>query len=776
MILAGNSGGCNGSRGVRARWRANMGGTRPARLGLVLCFVGGLALLSACVEASPSIEEVRQQQQAGQYAETVEPLRRLIEEAPDDPETLYLYGRALWSTGQFGFAMWPLKGAMVDPDYKLPAGILFVNSLMRNEAWRDAERVCNELLAELDEDSVDLLTMRASARQGSRANYEGAIEDADRVLELEPDNTDVLIPRTVSLLALGRVEEAGEALRELDALYRDGSLGLTGSPKFCTAGAVFAMEKGEEELAVERFDRCLEEFPADSLLLSNVVDFYDRRRDFDRTLEILTRALEAEPESQALRDNLAMRLHGAGREEDALAVLLEATEQPAIIPRIRAWLSAGAFYSSIDMMDEAIAAYEQAMALLSARTPDVDLRYADALVRAQQFEKALAWAEGMDVAAHRSMIRGRALLEMGETAPALESLSEGNRFWPNNAVARYYTAVAAERLGLIDRAVEEYRYSIRIEPDSTDAVIRLAHTYIALGESSTALNTLSLTSFDHPDATEILALKGRIMSRQGVFKTAPRQFVSLFSQPGFRGRGMAALAQGIFDRSGPKAAVAYLEAAEDLDLTDPRAVDAVAKLVDWLPKVGRADDAVELTARAREAHPGEPDFWALHGQALSNTDAAPTRVVRSAFEKALELEEDNAIALRGLAKALAPFEDRAEEALELYRRAIARDPQDESASEALARLLRSMGRTKESVPVLERLVREQPWDASGILLLVEMRLDAGTSDRAQWAGSRELLDRARRLRYGARGAGARIENLEARLLDDPAARAVPDVS
>ena len=266
------------------------------------------------------------------------------------------------------------------------------------------------------------------------------------------------------------------------------------------------------------------------------------------------------------------------------------------------------------------------------------------------------------------------------------------------------------------------------------------------------------------------------MSRQGVFKIAPRQFASLFSQPGFRGRGMAALAQGIFERAGPKAAVAYLEAAEDLDLTDLRAVDAVAKLVDWLPKVGRADDAVELTARAREAHPSEPDFWALHGQALSNTDAAPSRVVRSAFEKALELEEDNAIALRGLAKTLAPFEDRAEEALELYRRAIARDPQDESASEALARLLRSMGRTKESVPVLERLVRERPWDASGILLLVEMRLDAGTSDRAQWVGSRELLDRARRLRYGARGAAARIEELEARLLDDPAARAAPDVS
>jgi tetratricopeptide (TPR) repeat protein len=665
---------------------------------------------------------------------------------------------------------------MVDPDYKLPAGILFVNSLMRNQAWRDAERICNELLAELDEDNVDLLTLRAAARQGSRANYEGAIEDADRVLELDPDNTEVLIPRTVSLLALERVEEAGEALRQLDALYRDESLGLGGSAKFCTAGAVFAMEKGEEVLAEERFDRCLEEFPADSLLLSNALDFFDRRRDSDRSLEILTRALEAEPGSQAFRDNLATRLHIAEREDDALAVLLEATEHSAIPARIRAWVSVGIFYSSIDAMDESIAAYEQALALLSARSPDLDLRYADALVRAKRFEEALALAEGMGVAAQRSMIRGRVLLEMGETARALESFSEGNRLWPNNAVARYYTAVAAERLGLIDRAVEEYRYSIRIEADSTDAVIRLAHTYVALGEPSNALNILSLTSFAHPEAAEILALKGQIMTRRGVFSSAPQRLVAIFAQPGFRGRGMAALAQGIFERAGPETAVAYLEAAEDLDLTDPQIVDVVAKLVDWLPQVGRADDAVDLTTHAREAHPSEPDFWALHGQALSNADAVPTRVVRSAFEKALELEEENTIALRGLAKALVPFEDRAEEALELYRRAIALDPGDASAPEALARVLRSMGRTHESVPVLEGLIREQPWNASGILLLLEMRLDAGMSDRAEWAGGRELLERARRLRHGSRDPAAWIENLEARLLDDRAAHTAPEVS
>jgi tetratricopeptide (TPR) repeat protein len=729
-----------------------------------------LALLAGCFDRGPSIDDVRQMQESGHYRETIEPLRRLIAEDPENPEVLFLYGRALWSTGQFGLAMWPLKDAMEDPEYRRQAGNLFANSLMRSEAWEDAEKICNELLAELEDDQVEqeieLLTLRSYARQGSRSNYEGAIEDADRVLELDPDNTDVLIPRTVSLLALERVDEAAEALRQLDELYRDESLGLTGSAKFCTAGAVFAKEKGEPDLARERFNRCLEEFPADSLLLQNAIEFYDGRREFDRSLEILELAVEAEPESQDLRDGLALRLHAAGKEEEAVSVLLEATEQESIPAQIRGWVSAGGYYSSINEMDEAIAAYEHALELLSARPPDLDVRYADALVRAGRYEEALAWAEGMEVPAQRSMIRGRALLDMGEPAAALEAFSEGNRLWPNNAIARYYTAVAAERLGLIDRAVEEYRYSVRIEPDSTDAVIRLAKTYVALGEPSNALSVLGLATPSHPQAAEILALKGEIMSQVGIFNSAPRQLVSMFSQPTFRGQGMAALAQGTYERAGLKAAVGYLEAAKDVDWTDPREAEALAKLVDWLPELDRAGDAVELADKAREAHPEEADFWALYGQALleqASSGAEPDpEPIRSAFQKALELEEDNPIALRGLAAMQASIGGHPEEAIELYQRAIELDPRDEVAPEALARLLRSLGRTREAVEVVEQWVREQPWNASGVLLLVEMRLDAGMTDREEAQRNRELLDRARRLRYASRRHLAWMERLEAR--------------
>ncbi|HKK52203.1 MAG TPA: hypothetical protein VKA74_11480, partial [Myxococcota bacterium] len=234
-----------------ARWRrrlrdrgAKAAGRPAARTGLGIWLM--LSLLSgiACSSSLPTLDEIRSLQAAGRYQESIEPLRQLIDEEPGDPERLHLYGKALSSIGRYGLALWSLDAAMEHPDHLLPAGKLFVNALILSEAWEAAEEACEEILEVVGEDA-DILTLRARARQGSRRDYEGALADADRVLELEPDNKAVLIPRTVALLALQRVEEAGEALRELDALYRDESLGIEGSPKFCTAGAIFAFEKGE---------------------------------------------------------------------------------------------------------------------------------------------------------------------------------------------------------------------------------------------------------------------------------------------------------------------------------------------------------------------------------------------------------------------------------------------------------------------------------------------------------------------------------------------------
>ena len=89
------------------------------RCALAAGLLVGLAL-SGCKRGDP-LEAIRQQQLAGDLQGTIEPLRELLAERPDDPETNFLYGRALSAT-QPNLAVWSLRKAMEDPEWLVPAG------------------------------------------------------------------------------------------------------------------------------------------------------------------------------------------------------------------------------------------------------------------------------------------------------------------------------------------------------------------------------------------------------------------------------------------------------------------------------------------------------------------------------------------------------------------------------------------------------------------------------------------------------------------------------
>ena len=80
----------------------------PARLlARALGAATALALLLAqpgCAPRDP-LAEVRSQQNAGDFAGSLEPLRKLLEQKPDDPELHYLHGVALLRSGQPSLAI-----------------------------------------------------------------------------------------------------------------------------------------------------------------------------------------------------------------------------------------------------------------------------------------------------------------------------------------------------------------------------------------------------------------------------------------------------------------------------------------------------------------------------------------------------------------------------------------------------------------------------------------------------------------------------------------------
>src|SRR4029434_710087 len=101
----------------------------------------------------------------------------------------------------------------------------------------------------------------------------------------------------------------------------------------------------------------------------------------------------------------------------------------------------------------------------------------EAVVLAGRPDEALELAGKISGGAYQGLIRGRAALARGDPAEALRQLDEGIRLWPDTACARYYAALAAERTGNFQRAIEEYRYAMRIDARATDAYLRLAPLY-----------------------------------------------------------------------------------------------------------------------------------------------------------------------------------------------------------------------------------------------------------------------------------------------------------
>jgi tetratricopeptide (TPR) repeat protein len=395
--------------------------------------------------------------------------------------------------------------------------------------------------------------------------------------------------------------------------------------------------------------------------------------------------------------------------------------------------------------------------------PDFLFSYADTLVAAERYEQALALADRMTVAPHRELIRGRVALESGSPEQALKHFSEGLRLWPDNAVARYFAATAAERIGDFDRAIEEYRYSIRANASATDARLRLARLYSAAGDDSSALEVIRHDSArkPHGDLKPTL-LELEILARLGQTRGLPEHVVALIRPPERWARAVAALAAGTRARSGPAAAAKVVLQADRLDLTAPLNAPALSSLVRDLIDTGHAEQALALLDSALRAHPEEGEFHAAKGLALSRS-GGDTAEVRAAWERTLELEPQNAVALRGLA-GLEAGRGETEAALALYRRATDADPEDTAALRESAEILAAQGRRGEAERELETLLERDPYDGAAALRLAQLL-------QLRPEASRDEARIIVLLRAAARfGAGAEVKTEAESLLErfDPA--------
>jgi tetratricopeptide (TPR) repeat protein len=307
--------------------------------------------------------------------------------------------------------------------------------------------------------------------------------------------------------------------------------------------------------------------------------------------------------------------------------------------------------------------------------------------------------------------------------------------WPDNAVARYYAARAAEQVGDFDRAVDEYRFSIRAGPGATDARVRLARLHLAEGSPQLALAVIQ-TDLARSATPEAILLQLEIAAQRGEIGRLPEYVERVVRTPELWPRAVAAMARGTRRRAGPGAGEQVVR-GQRLDLTQPVNAPALRELVVSLLEASQAQAALRLVDSAARGHPEVAAFHEIRGLALAGGGEASA--ARSAYERAVELEPENAAALAGLAR-LADRAGDAEAALDLYARAAAADAADAAPLVSAAELLIRLGRGAEAEQHLAEALGRDPYDGEAALRLAELRLARGLDG----ARTRKLLKRAAR--------------------------------
>lgn len=681
-----------------------------------------LAVLACGGESREArVDEIRSQQGAGQHAATLEPLRELLEAEPDDPELNHLYGGALLATGQPELAIWSLRKAAEDPERAVEDGMLLALALLKGGTAEDAvEQVLHVL--ELAPDRIDAQQLLLQARLEAK-QHEEILDDAARMLVQNPKDPQALLARAVALLALDRPDEAEPAMAELAEAVKDLPEG-NWDPRMCVATATFAQEKGDPDSAAERWKNCLEAHPGVDMVVFGAIKFFSERPGEDRSVAILRRAIEADPDHLRFVEALAPRLAAIGEEKEAEELFHAAARSER--NKIQAWLALANYHEARDEVVKARDALAQGLSLMGEAPATQVAPYADLLIRAGDYDEAEALIDRFESPVMQHLLRGRLLLARGKPAEALAELEEGTRLWPDNSVARWLTGQAAEQLGDYDRALQEYGEAVRADRDDRDAVVSLLRLLEAQGVDGEMLGVLGRYQGDLPAPDpEMLAWTIRVAHRLGAKNVLDHAIHDLGRMPAQRPLLVAEVAAIRASDEGRAAAIAQIRASK-LDLRRPASGPVLAQLVGYLLAEGRSAEALAEVERGLASDPERALFHELRGRALRVAgDAAGAR---QALERALEIEPERATALAELAAMEADAGDR-KAALDLYDRAARADPQEPAPAWAAIQLVRSDGDDAELERRLEALLAQHGTHV-GAATLLALRSIERDPDRA----------------------------------------------
>lgn len=659
---------------------------------------------------------------------------------------------------------------------------------------RDAERYwLGAMLAHpnLDGDRADLLARRAQLAFEAGQDLPGALLDLDRALEepLPPARAAAALRLRADVLgALG--DQAGRA-RSLDRAHEAANHPRERA-ELSLAAAEALLHTGDAATALARARTATSELepvevgaarpePMPELRRSSLLALGEaawRARDWAEIERAYSELVtEPSPDRAERAYRLGMAREALGQHDAAAAAyeLVIAEPGAAAELRVATWRSLAALYEHTAELGRAALAYES-----FAGDERADLGEA---ARAEAWYKAgdlYRKAGGRERDAERCL--EAALQLVGDHMPALDVLERLKRdegAFDRVAVilGRKIAATARqpatqksllvrlaalheERLGRLDVARESYARALAIDPHYRPALRFAARDARALGDLDTAVRATARLASQLPGEAELGAQTGEDLAAERIAAALD----------------LAELARSSPTRPRLDAAIAAVRHALDGAPGDARLAEAQAQLADALAAVpgmtdgatpaGGTDAHAALVARARAAlEAGLPESALAALEAVDRDSASDAllelraQVADSLGDAASAGRDLEAVRTRALARGDASLELRATrrlaalaarqrdangDALALYERVLALDPDDLSAAEACADIFHRRGDADRTGPALLRVLEVARRSGAGRAREVRAlrELAWAARQRGDVAAAASYLDRA----------------------------------
>ena len=351
-----------------------------------------------------------------------------------------------------------------------------VEAFTSHQAGRlaEAERLYRQILAAQPDHSDSLHLLSVICFQ--RGDYAQTLDQIERALDINPDNSHAWNQRGLALQRLKRLDEALASYDRALAVWQDHAEAL------CNRGAVLHELKQFDE-ALASYDRALAVRPhyAEAFCCRGAALLQLKR--LEEALASYDRALAIQPAYAAALSDRGGVLVELRRFDEALISYEQAL---AIQPdRAEALCNRGLVLNELKQPQEALASYDRALAL-GVDSAELHYNRGRTLLALKRFDEALATFERALVLSPDYALahggRGVALHQLRRLEEAVLSHERAAALQPDSAITHSNRGLALYYLKRLEEAAASYERALALQPDLPDAHYNDAHYRLLTGD------------------------------------------------------------------------------------------------------------------------------------------------------------------------------------------------------------------------------------------------------------------------------------------------------